>query len=260
MILSEEEILAIQGTESLSVGQRVQLLFSELSVGINKFNAAHFNKSIHTVKVGNVYNKLKQRNNYFAVSFKHIQSPVYFNPNTSSFADYVTVVTGAIPLVKLVTTQAEDLYRGLKQTAAKGQVPRTMRNGDVIVTINKHKELFKATVEQTKEYTRPVSDFYPSWTMFDSILQNFNQAAGYLKSRDMEVLSDEANKIIKVTQILKQEVDASSVSLNDNDREYITDSLRMLNENMEFIGTAMAVLSELTAVLTNQVSQLEQLN
>lgn len=258
-MLTYEDINSVQGVESLTVGERLKLLFTELSTGINKFNANHFNKSIHTVDAKNLYQTLKFRNNYFDVSFKHIQSPVFFNPSKISFKEYVEMLCSLVPMIKLVQTQADDVYRGLKLVAAKGQVPRTMRNGDLVVMLNELKEKIKLRTENKGVYTRPVSDFYPNWITMDNIFQHYNRQLSTLKSRDMEVVSDSVNNVVKIIQILKRKVDSSDVALNDNDREYINETIAMLNENIQFIGVTMSMLSELCAVLQNHVVQLEEL-
>jgi hypothetical protein len=70
----------ITGNEALTVGERISSLYKEFSLGIDKFNAKHFNKSIHTVKTDpSVW--LKSNKTYFDVSlqtFPNVNSSMLF--------------------------------------------------------------------------------------------------------------------------------------------------------------------------------------
>ena len=250
----------IQGSEDLSVGERLKLFMTELSVSVDRFNAKAFNKSIHTVKVDDVVKLLTTRNNYFNVSFKHIASPVFFDAKRLSFKDYVELVLQGIGALKLVNTQAEDLYRGLKQTAAKGQVVHSLRTGHHIVAINELRQEVINKIVDSKVYTRPVSELYVNWGELNAITQRFNQEVSTLKSRDAEVLSKNMDMVLDILKLIKRKVDDSEIILNDLERSNLNEAIKLMDENAKFVGEMLTYITELTSVFGQQVEQLKKLS
>lgn len=247
----------ITGNEALTVGEHIVALYKEFSLGIDKFNAKHFNKSIHTVKTDpSVW--LKGNKTYFDVSFKHIQSPVFFNPAQMSFKEYTILLLQSIGAMKLVMTQAEDLYRALKNTAVTGKVPFNIRNGDHLVMISELRE----KVEQLKEskvFTRPVSELYPNWSEVGEVIKYFNKEVSTLKSRDTEVLAKQADQVVEIVKLVKRKVDQNEIILSPSDFALLNESVKFLSDNLTFIGYTFTLLSETTRVLNIQVDELVKL-
>lgn len=247
----------ITGNETLTVGERISSLYKEFSLGIDKFNAKHFNKSIHTVKTDpSVW--LKSNKNYFDVSFKHIQSPVFFNPAQMSFKEYSILLLQSIGAMKLVITQAEDLYRALKNTAATGKVPFSIRNGDHLVLVSELRE----KVEQLKEskvFTRPVSELYANWSEVGDVIKYFNKEVVTLKSRDAEVLAKQADQVVEIVKLVKRKVDSNEIILSPADFGLLNESIQFLSDNMTFIGYSFTLLAEVTRVLNIHSEELVKL-
>lgn len=249
----------IVGAEALTVGERLTSFFKELSLGIDSFNAKNFNKTIHTVSGVEVWKQLAAKNNYFDVSIKHIPSPVLFNANKMSFKDYVDFVLKAVPLVKLAQTQADSVYRGIKSAAATGKVPYTMRNIDAQIMVNETAAQARIVFDDTKTYTRALSQMYPNYTTAIATVEDFNRTVDTLKSRDVEVLSKTADQVIYVTNLLKKKVDAGDITLTPNDATVLNDAISELVDTITFTGTMIAQLSELTRILQLQLQEAKKL-
>lgn len=249
----------IEGNEALSVGEAITTKLKEMSLGIDAFNAKNFNKSIHTVKGIEVWKQLSAKNAYFDVSIKHIPSPVFFDLNKCTFVAYVELILRAVPIVKLVQSQADTLYRSLKTTAATGRVPFSTRNTDALVMINQTADLFKQNVSDTGVYTRAVSEMYPNFDIAYKTMMEFNKTVETLKSRDVEVLSKTADQIIYIANLLKEKLAASEIILKDADRTVLNDAVNEMVDSITFAGRMVAMLNELTRVLQLQCDEAKKL-
>lgn len=249
----------IAGLESLSVGERLSRFFAELSLGIDKFNAKHLNKSIHTVNVGNLFSVLKTKNNYFDVSYKHIASPVLFNNRLCTFEEFVDLNLQGIGAMKVVMTQAEDVYRGLKTTAAKGQVPATLISFETVALITELKGHTDLAFSAGNPATRPVSEMYPSWSVANSLFQRFNKDVATLKHRDAEVLAKQIEQVIEVAKLVKRKIASSEIMLNETQLNVLDETLGNLNLNVNYIGLLLNNISELTRLFEIHVDQLAKL-
>lgn len=249
----------VSGQESLSVGERLTSFFKELSVGFDAFNAKNFNKSIHIVKGGEIWKELAAQNVYFSAAIKHIPAPVFFNPTLWSFKDYVEFLLQAVPIVKLVDSQADNVYRGIKTAAAKGQVPFSIRNVNDLILVNKAQELFKTQLTDTKTYTRSLGEMYPNFGVATQVVNDFNRVVGTLQSRDIEVLSKRMDNVVYVVKLLKAKLDASEVILQPKETESLNMAVGELIDNANFAGVMLGQLSELTRVLQLQVEEAPKL-
>lgn len=246
----------VSGNEALTVPERISRFFAELSLGIDKFNANYRNKSIHTVKVGNTFKLLKTANNYFDVSFKHIASPVLFDPKKLKFEEYVDLCLQAVGAMKIVSSVADNIYRGIKTTAAKGQVPVSMGLPDTAQLVLDMKYKTDELLKAGNPSTRAVSELYPNWTVADSLFQRFNQVTADLKSRDAEVLAKSVTEVIAVAEILKRKVKASEIILDGNQIEVLDDALTALSVLVNHVGFMLHNLSELTRLFEIHTEQL----
>lgn len=249
----------VEGNEALTVGERFSSFFKELSLGVDTFNAKNFNKSIHTVTGIDIWKKLGNDNVYFNVSTKHIPAPVMFNPNKISFQNYVEYILKAVPILKLVDSQAELVYRGLKTIAATGKTPFSLSNVDNSILINETRAQFANVLEDTRIYTRAVNDLYPNFSIAFDIMQDFNKIVDTLKSRDVEVMSKRADQVINIINILKPKIDSSSVILNEHEVNLVNNTISNLVDNLTFAGQMLAQLSDLTRVLQLQTQEAQKL-
>ncbi|QDH47106.1 hypothetical protein PQC07_gp053 [Aeromonas phage D3] len=253
-------IANIAGQEALTLSEKVSSFFSELSLGIDKFNARNFNKSVHVIKDGGLFNTLRHKNNYFDIAYKHIQSPVLFNPAKCSFQEYVELCLQAIGAMQIATTGCESVYRGLKLAAAKGQVPVAMFNHDTMTLIFDLKAKTDLVFTVGNPSTRPVSELYPNWTIGKDIFDNFNRVAGKLNARDAEMLAKSADEVIRMADLLKRKILEQEISLSEPQQEILNESLNTLAQAVQYVGFITEQLSNLTAIMTNHVIQLPKLN
>lgn len=256
------EIIApgtVEGNEALTVGEKLSSFFKEISVGIDSFNARNFNKSIHKVDGIEIWNKLGASNVYFDVSTKHIPTPVMFNPAKVSFKNYVEYILKTVPLLKLVDTQTDQVYRGLKTIAATGKVPFTLANVDGSILINETRAQFANVLEDSRVYTRAVNEVYPNFSGAYELAVEFNKIVDSLKSRDVEIVATRGNQVINILNILKPKIDSSTVILNEKEVALVNSTVSNLIDNITFTGVMMAQLSELTRVLQLQVKEAHKL-
>lgn len=250
---------AVTGAEALTVGEKLSSFFKELSLGIDSFNAKNFNKSIHKVDGIEIWKKLGQSNSYFDVSTKHIPAPVMFNPNKISFADFIAYVLKAVPILKLVDSQTEVVYRGLKTVAATGKIPFTLSNVDNSILINETRADFTKVFEDTKVYTRAVNELYPNFNVAQATIEQFNTVVTTLSSRDVEIAAKRAEKVIYMINLLKPKVEASEVILNERESSLLNNTIANLVDNITFAGLMLAQLSEMTRVLQLQTQEARKL-
>lgn len=250
---------SVTGNEALTVGEKLGSFFKELSVGIDSFNAKAFNKSIHKLDGIEIWNKLGAANNYFDVSTKHIPTPVFFNPNKVTFADFVTYVLGAVPILKLIDGQADMVYSGLKSLAATGKMPFSISQVDTSYQINEARGRFKEVMEDTRVYTRAVNEVYPNFSGAFQLMKQFNDVTDSLKSRDVELAAKRGDQVIYILKLLKPKIDQSQVILTPREVELVNSTVRNLIDNITFAGLMLSQLSELTAVLKLQVKEAQKL-
>ncbi|KAB3419111.1 hypothetical protein F9Z84_06280 [Escherichia coli] len=250
---------SVEGQEALTVGERFMSFFKELSVGIDAFNAKNFNKSIHKVDGIKIWKDLSDSNKYFSVSTKHIPVPVFFNSDKISFKDYVEFVLKAVPILKLVDTQADIVYRGIKTTAATGKVPFTLGNVDNTTKINETRAQFDTVFEDTRTYTRSVSQVYTSFNQAYEVMENFNTIVNTLQARDVELVSKRVDQVVNIVKILKSKVEANEINLSEKESTLLNNTISNLVDNVTFAGKMINLLSEMTRVLQLQTDEARKL-
>lgn len=249
----------VSGNEALSVGEHFTSLFKELSIGFDAFNSKNFNKSIHTVKGAEVWKELAAENVYFSAAIKHIPAPVFFNPTVWSFKDFVEFILHAVPIIKMVDTQADNVYRGIKKAAASGQVPFSIRNTNDLILINQSRETFKSFMKDTGVYTRALNELYPNFGTATDLVNSFNTIVATLSARDVEVTAKRMDNVIYVTNLLKAKIAESEVILKPKETETLNMAINELVENANFAGVMLNQLSELTRVLQLQIDEAKKL-
>lgn len=249
----------VQGNESLSVGELITTKLKEISLGIDAFNAKNFNKTVHKLNGVDIWKDLAAKNVYFTAASKHIPAPVFFNPVKCSFKDYVKFVLKTVPIVKLVQTQADNLYRALKTTTTKGIVPHSARNADNLVLINTTRDELYKIVGDTGVYTRGLNELYPNFNTASEVMGDFNKTTDTLKSRDLEVLSKTADQIIHMANLLKTKLDESDVVLNETSRNILNDCVNEMIDSITFTGQMVSLLNDLTRVLQLQCDEAKKL-
>ncbi|QYN80122.1 hypothetical protein PQD71_gp204 [Kosakonia phage Kc263] len=249
----------VDGQEALTVGEKFMSFFKELSVGIDAFNAKNFNKSIHKVEGIQIWKNLSDKNVYFSVSTKHIPVPVFFNSDKISFKEYVEFVLKAVPILKLVDTQADIVYRGIKTVAATGKVPFSLGNVDNTIKINETRAQFTNVFEDTRTYTRAVNQVYKNFGEAYELMQNFNTIVGSLQSRDVELVSKRVDQVVNIVKILKAKTEANEIGLAEKETRLLNDTISNLVDNVTFAGKMINQLSEMTRVLQLQTDEARKL-
>lgn len=259
MTMTFLDVHSVAGTEALTIGERINLLVKEISLGVDKFNAKVLNKSIHTVDARAVTNKLIRANNYFNVSYKHIPTPVLFNPSSCTFREYMEVVTRTGGALNLVLSQAEDLYRGLKEVAAKGTISHSIRNGGHLSLITAFLDDLKRVSGKSDVQTRAISELYPNWTEFSRIYDDFNAKVKLIQSRDAEVVAKQVDQIVDISKLVKRKIDGNEIVLSPEDFSFLNETMTMMDSNLKAVGQGLLQLGELTSILRAHVEELGKL-
>lgn len=257
--MSTELLNHVAGSEALSVGERLTSFFKEMSLGFDAFNAKNFNSSIHTLKGIEEWKKAAAEGIYFSAAIKHIPAPVYFDPNKWSFKDYVEFILHAVPIIKMVDSQADMVYRGIKQAAAKGQVPFSIRNVNDLVLISKSREIFKTQLTDTGVTTRALNEMYSNFGQASDIALNFNSIVKSLGARDVEIVSKRMDAVVGIIKLLKTKLDASEVILQPKEVESLNMAVDELVRNASFAGVMLGQLADLNRVLQLQIDELPKL-
>lgn len=260
MSILKDQFASVTGNEALTVGERITSFFKELSLGIDSFNAKKLNGTIHQVSGGEIWKELASQNNYFAVSIKHIPAPVFFDGRKLTFGQYVEFVLRAIPLIKAVDEQADQIYRGLKTTAASGKVPLTVfRNSGFDEFTEDTIKMFDDNVSNTGVYTRALNEMYPNFSSATKVFEEFNSKVRALSPREPEVLAKRANAVIDIAGLLKRKIDTSDVVIDAGDMEVINNGVNTLVRNVTMVGKMLSLLSDLTRVLELQATEAKKL-
>lgn len=259
MSTQDQTVPVVEGNEALTFGENLVSFFKEVSLGIDAFNAKNFNSSVHTVQGIDVWKNFAAKNDYFSVASKHIPSPVFFNAGKISFKDYVALVLRAVPILKLVSTQADVVYRNVKQAAVNGRVSHSIRNLDNNIMIDETKEKYEAVISDTGVYTRAVQDLYPSFGEAYNIAANFNDVVKTIQARDVELVSKQVDQVLYIVKLLKEKVDNNEIIFDRVQGTLLNDAISDLVANVTFAGKMINLLSDLTRVLQLQVQESKKL-
>lgn len=259
MSIQDQTVPQVEGNEALTFGETLVSFFKEVSLGVDAFNAKNFNKSVHTVQGIEVWKDFAAKNDYFSVASKHIPSPVFFNASKISFKDYVALVLRAVPMLKLVSTQADVVYRNIKQAAVSGKVSHSIRNIDNNIMFDETKEQFNAVISDTGIYTRAVQDMYPSFGEAYNIGSNFNSVVKTLQARDVELVAKQVDQVLYIVKLLKDKVDNNEIIFDKVGGNLLNDAISDLVGNVTFVGKMVNLLSDLTRVLQLQVEESKKL-
>ena len=259
MSIQDQVVPVVEGNEALTFGETLVSFFKEVSLGVDVFNAKNFNKSVHTVQGIDVWKDFAAKNDYFSVASKHIPSPVFFNAQKISFKDYVALVLRAVPLLKLVGTQADVVYRAIKTAATSGKVPYSIRASDNNNLIDEVRDQFNSVITDTGVYTRAVQDLYSNFGEAYNICLNFNSVVKSLQARDVEVVSKQVDQVLYMVKLLKDKVDAGELEFDEHQRTLLNNAISDLVDNVTFAGKMVNMLSDLNRVLQLQVQESKKL-
>lgn len=243
----------IDGLESLTFGERLKVFFKELSLGIDTLNAKYLNSSIHTVKTGNVFSTLKEKNEYFNISSNQIPTPVFFNPNKSTFREYVQFCINSAGLLISTMDEADKVYNGLKSAVNKQVVPYGLRNFQHIKVLETINNDLVSLFSNTGVSSRDISEVYSNFNSAEETIEYFNSVVKDIKSRDAEILKKKIDLIVDLIKLIKLKIENNDISLRDDDRLTIELSLNRLNEMVTMTGKLLNLTSELSKVLELQV-------
>ena len=249
---------SIDGLEALTITERMKIFFTDISLGIDKINAAVFNSSIHTVSADGVLKSFKEKDNYFSYSSNQIPTPVFFNPEKTTMREYVSFCLSGLGLLNLADTECERLYDAFKRIAAKGEVPFKIRHWDLQKTVDEARSQMDKNFFDTKKTTHPINVVYKNVSEAIDIFNYYNGTVKNLKSRDVEVLGKKVDNLIEIIKLVKKKIDIGDLSFNQDDLMTMELAIQRLSDLVTFSGLLVGRLNELARVLELQKDEFKR--
>lgn len=259
MSLFDQPLDDVVGNEALTVGEKIGTFFKEVSRSIDSFNAEKFNGTIHAVKGIEIFTELEKSNNYFKVGSTHIPASVFFNDKAGTFADYVTTIMSTSGLLKIVTTETQRIYQGLKETAAKGNVSFKLRHWDLMKEVDSLDQKIAEQVTSNNPTTRSINVMYKSFSSAKTLLDNYNKSVETIKSRDPEMLSKYVDDVIEMMKLLKRKIDTSDIKIDQDGLLTIDLAINRLTKAVNLTGRMLGLLNNLTRTFELQIAELKKL-
>lgn len=250
--------VSIDGLEALTITERMKIFFTDMSTGIDAINASVFNSSIHTVQAAGVIKKLKDNSNYFDYSSNQIATPVFFNPEKTSFREYVAFCLSSLGLLDLAETECERLYDAFKRIAAKGEVPFKIRHWEMQKPVDEAKANMDKYFFSSNITTRAMNQVYKNVSEIDDTFNYFNGVVKNLKSRDVEIMGKKVNNFIDIIKLIKKKIDIGDLKFNADDNMTMELAIQRLADLVATSGLIMGRLNELTRVLELQADEFKR--
>lgn len=248
----------IDGLEALTITERMKIFFTDMSTGIDAVNASVFNSSIHTVQAAGVIKKLKDNSNYFDYSSNQIPTPVFFNPEKTTFREYVSFCVASLGLLGLAESECERLYDAFKRIAAKGEVPFKIRHWDMQKAVDDAKANMDKHFFSSNLTTRAMNQVYKNVNEMDDTFNYFNSVVKNLKSRDVEIMGKKVDNFIDIVKLIKKKIDIGDLKFNAEDNMTMELAIQRLSELVSTSGLIMGRLNELTRVLELQAAEFKR--
>lgn len=254
-----DDLSSVTGNERLTVPEKIGTFIKETSLKIDAFNAKKFNKSIHKVEGAGIYRMLSNTNRYFDLATKQIPSPVFFNPSLCTFEEYVKYVLNAVLLTNIVGEECDRIYRVMKNAAAKGSVQITAVESPNQDLINQMKADASKRIFNAENYSLPVNKLFSNFNLAYDLVEQFNKTVDGLKSRDPEIVSKQADEILRMAKMLKSKIERSEMAFSETELYTLTKLMEMVAANVEYLGVMLTYLNETTRVLQIQIESLEKM-
>lgn len=248
----------VDGFESLSISEKIKIFFSDISLGIDKINASVLNSSIHTVNTQGVFDVLKRQNNYFDFASNQIPIPVFFNPKTGNFKDYVSFCVDGVALLAVAKNEVDRLYVGFKRVANNGAVPYTLRDWHYEKEVTAIKDKSQTWFNQGSGTTLAINQVYKSLSEAEDIYAFYNNTVKSFKSRDVEILTKSIEQLTDLFKLIKQKIEKNDIVFNADDRLTVELIIGRLNELVYTTGMVIGRLNELARVMELQVDEFKR--
>lgn len=246
------------GLENLTVGERIGLFMSEIKTGITAINVKTFSSSIHVINTGNLFPRLKEKNNYFSLSTNFIPAPLYFDPKKQSFREYVSTCVNVSGAIKVTTDEVKTVYRALKIAAVTGDVPFSLREspheklmGDLGIKLD---DVF----QNTGKATRQLSVLYRSFTDAEETFKLYNDNLAELTARDPELLVQYVSDLTSLVKVIRDKIEKNDVIYNASQVDTMEQALKRVDRLVMYCGRLLSLCNELTRVLELQVAYFEK--
>ena len=253
--------VSVTGFEALSIGDKFDMFFREMSTAIDKRMAA-IAKSIHVVDFQSVQKKLEREEVlYVRNTATEILTPEGYIPGMGNMMGHTKAVTDSVYIISSLKTEASRLYDWLKQIITKGRMDTEFRwtIGEFGQAVSKAEDFVKNLPDQSRNLRYNLGQVYISFDEAWSVMNTFNNSVRTLGARDVEITAKILNDVYGLGQLLVRKIKANDIMLTP---EAINDIEHVVNKFAELAnisGAMMVLLNELSAVFSSQLKTLSEL-
>lgn len=253
--------VSVTGFEALSIGDKFDLFFKEISTSIDKRMGA-LAKSIHVVDFQSVQKKLQREEVlYVRNTSTEILTPEGYVPGMGNMMAHTAAVTDAVYVISSLKTEASRLYDWLKQIISKGRMDTEFRwtIGEFGMAVTKAEDFVKNLPDNSRNLHYNLGQVYISFDEVWAVMNTFNNSVRTLGARDVEITAKVLSDVYSLGQLLVRKIHANDIMLSP---EAIGDIERVVNKFAELTnisGAMMVLLNELSAVFSSQLKTLSGL-
>lgn len=253
--------VAVTGYEALSIGERFNLFFKEVSTTLDK-RMAVLAKSIHTVDYAPVQKHL-ERNEILYVKNTHVSmlTPVNYHPGLGNMMGHTRAVIDGVYIIGSLKTEASRLYDWLKQVITKGRMDTEFKwtISEFGMAVNRSEEFIKNLPDTGRNLNYNLGQIYVSYDEIWDCMNVYNQSVRTMGARDAEITVKVLGDVYDLGRILVQKIHANDIMLDQKAVDDIESIVNKFAELTNVAGVMMVLLNELTAVFNSQLKTLKEL-
>ena len=258
--VKQPQLLALTGIESLGLRESMSLFFNEFNRSIDRKMSA-LKSSIHEIDYRSTQRYLESKDILFVRNAGvEITVPEYYSGAMGEMETYVRHLINGILIINGLKTETARLYDWLKSIVKRGRMDKSF---SWAITD------FDQCVEQTDTFIKdldpnnkakfPLDQVYLRFDDAFMLINQYNQTAKSLKSRDIEILSRDITAVYEIGSLLVTKIEANDILL---EKSALVDIQLVVNNYIHLVnvaGVVTGLLNELTAVFEAQLGEFRKM-
>jgi len=252
----------VAGLEELGVGERVGLFFKEFNTHIDRRMVA-LNKSVHVVDLESLKRVVKDKNILFVKNVGvEIVTPEGYTIGFGNMMMHTQAVIGGIYIIGSLKTEASRLYDWLKEIVVKGRIDRSFQwsISDLDNSVKGAEGYLGMLKDNGRQVTFPLGKVYMNFDEMYGVINAFNNAAGTVGSRDIEMIVKEMDNVYEMGQLMMKKIKANDITLDKQGLEDIEFTLNRFLRLTNITGAMSVLFNELSSVLREQAVRVRTLD
>jgi hypothetical protein len=244
----------VAGMEDLGVGERVGLFFKEFSTRVDR-RMVGLNKSAHVVDLEALKRVVKEKNILFVKNVGvEIVTPEGYTVGFGNMMMHTQAVIGGIYIIGSLKTEASRLYDWLKEIVVKGRIDRSFQwsISDLDNSVKGAEGYLRLLKDNGRKVTFPLGKVYMNFEEMYGVINAFNNAAGTISSRDIEMITKEMSNVYELGQLLVKKIKANDIVLDKQGLEDIEFTINRFLRLTNIAGAMSVLFNELSSVLREQ--------